>query len=138
MGGNITIANNISIHDHPLAIIALTDTNNNGGNIIIDPAVTDINSTLIAEHGITSPAGSTSQLYIHGSIISSNPPQEVTPTSCPYFALGCTISDYDLPDSRKDYVPPVNSSLSGSLYSNPLVVEYDTRLIGDPPPAMSK
>lgn len=35
IGGDITINGNISPHDHPLAIIALTDTNNNGGNIVI-------------------------------------------------------------------------------------------------------
>ena len=134
IGGDITISSNISIHDHPLAIIALIDTNNIGGNIIIDWAVTDIHSTLIAEHSITSPV-STSQLYIHGSMISSNPPQEAIPTSCPYFDSGCTPADYDLPGARSEYTI---SSLSWSSNHNPLVIEYDTRLIGDPPPAMSK
>lgn len=36
IGGNITIDDNISLHDRPLALIALTDTNNQGGNIIIN------------------------------------------------------------------------------------------------------
>lgn len=135
IGWDITIDENIDNRTHPLAIIALSDNNGNGGNIKIRWSVTDINSTLIAEHAIISEV-SNSQLYIHGSVISANPPQDVPPTSCPYFAPGCTLSDYDFPDMRSGYVPPINSSKSGSLYTSPLIIKIDTRNISDPPPAM--
>jgi hypothetical protein len=35
IGGDITISDDISIQDHPLAIIALSGEGNTGGNIII-------------------------------------------------------------------------------------------------------
>jgi hypothetical protein len=138
IGGDITINTNISIQDRPLAIIALANTQNQGGNIRIKWNVSDIHSTLIAEHGLTSEVSNT-QLYIHGSIISANPPREVAPTDCPYFtSSSCTRSNYDLPTMRAGYVSPTNSSLSGSLYVNPLIIVSDTRLMTDPPPTLTK
>ncbi len=135
IGWDITIDENISNRTHPLAIIALSDNNGNGGNILIKWSVTDINSTLVAEHGITSIV-SNYQLYIHGSVVSANPPQEVAATSCPYFAPGCVVSSYDLPSMRSSYVPPINASLSGAIYASPLIIRIDPRNLSDPPPAM--
>lgn len=141
IGRDITISENISLRDHPLALIALTDTNNQGGNIFISWAVTDIHSTLIAEHGLTSEI-SNKQLYIHGSVVSANPPRETKPTTCPYYHLvACTASDYDLPDQRSGFTassPATDQSLSGSLYVNPLIIVADTRLISDPPPTLNR
>ncbi len=138
IGGDIMIDTNISLHSHPIAIIALTNNSNQGGSIRIKWNITDIHSSLIAEHGITSEV-SNSQLYIHGSIISANPPQEVAPTSCPYYVpAGCIRSDYDLPNMRAAYTSPTNASTWWAAYINPLIVEADTRLLSDPPPAISK
>jgi hypothetical protein len=138
IGGDITIDTNIALRDHPLAIIALTNSTNQWGNIRIKWNITDIHSTLIAEHGLTSEV-SVSQLYIHGSIISANPPREVAPSVCPYFDSSCTSRlYYDLPGNRAGYVSPTNQSLSGSTYINPLIIEMDTRLTWDAPPIMNK
>ncbi len=138
IGWDVTIDTNIARRAHPVAVIALTNSSNQGGNIRIKWAVTDIHSSLITEHGITSEV-SNSQLYIHGSLISANPPQEVAPSTCPYFAsASCVRSDYDLPGSRAGYVSPSSMSAGGASYINPLIIETDTRLNGDPPPAISK
>ena len=75
IGHNITITSNITKdQDHPLAIMALTDANGNGGNIFIDPGVRDIAASLFAEHSIQSsnPASSENQLSIYGSVVSRN------------------------------------------------------------------
>jgi hypothetical protein len=144
LGGNITIDTNISLRDYPIALIALTSSAGNGWNIKIKGGVTDIHSSLIAEHGIISER-SDSQLYIHGSLMSANPPREIAPTGCPYFApSGCIRSDYDLPGSRDSYaaLSPTDKiakqSANGSIYPSPLVIEWDPRIISDPAPAMSK
>jgi hypothetical protein len=70
IGTDIHITENIAYGDTPLALIALTDASGNGGNIIIDPGVTDIGASLIAEHSIST--SGTNQLHILGSVISSN------------------------------------------------------------------
>jgi hypothetical protein len=142
IGGDIRIGANINPRDYPIALIALTDSSSRWGNIIIDGTVTDIHSSLIAEHAIRSGV-SDSQLYIHGSLVSANPPREIPPTGCPYFApSGCVRSDYDLPGSRDAYAALTDktskSSIGGSTYLSPLVIEWDPRIIRDPAPAMSK
>ncbi len=97
---------------------------------------------MIAEHGITSEV-SDSQLYIHGSVVSANPPKQNPPTTCPYFtSSGCVQSDYDLPGARVGFSaladPTPKQSLGGSTYTTPLIIEADPRLVRDPGPAMSK
>jgi hypothetical protein len=134
IGGDITISDAISIKDHPLALIALSGENNTGGNIIIAGWVTDIHATLIAEHAIKSET-TTNQLYIHGSLISANPPRDIAPSFCPFFVSGtCDPSDYDLPGKRWSTTP----SIGWASYSTSLVIESDPRLLSDPPPAMNK
>ncbi|MBX9809184.1 hypothetical protein K2X92_02220 [Candidatus Gracilibacteria bacterium] len=133
IGGDLTIDTNIGIEDYPLALVALSDMNNQGGNIHIKGTVTDIHSALIAEHAVVSDV-SNSQLYIHGSVISANTPKELAPSTCPFFApSGCNTSDYDLPNMRAGYIAPTNSSMSGASYLHPLIIESDPRLISDPP-----
>lgn len=70
IGGDIHITENIAKRPHPLALIALADEAGNGGDIIIDPSVTNIDTSLFAEHGITSSGAS--QLALYGSVISAN------------------------------------------------------------------
>ncbi len=144
LGGDITIDTNISLRSSPLAIIALTDASGKGWTIKIAGPTRDIHASLIAEHAIVSTV-SDSQLYIHGSLVSANPPREIAPTGCPYFAqTGCVRSYYDLPGSRDAYsaLTPADrmakQSTGGSIYPSPLVIEWDPRLIHDPAPAMSK
>jgi hypothetical protein len=134
IGGDITISDDISIQDHPLAIIALSGEGNTGGNIIIKDWVKDIHATLIAEHAIIS-TPTTNQLYIHGSLISANPPRDLAPSFCPFFVSGtCDPSDYDLPGKR--WI--TTKSVGWTSYNTPLVIESDPRLLSDPPPAMKK
>jgi hypothetical protein len=142
LGGDIYIDVDIALRDHPIALIALTDSAGNGWDIKIEWDVGDIHSSLIAEHAIIS-GRSDLQLYIHGSLVSANPPHEIAPTGCPYFApAGCTRSDYDLPGSRDTYAALLDKTLSqsasGSIYPSPLVIEWDPRIIRDPAPMMSK
>jgi hypothetical protein len=135
IGGDITIGENIIYRDHPLAIIALSDENNIWGNIIIKDWVSDIHGTLIAEHAIISIPTTTNQLYIHGSLISANPPRDLAPSFCPFFISGlCDPSDYDLPKQRW-YTTP---SIGWASYNTPLVIESDTRILSDPPPVVKK
>lgn len=54
IGQNIVISEDIVKRDHPLAIIALTDSAGNGGDITIDPSVQNISASLFAEHGVSS------------------------------------------------------------------------------------
>lgn len=70
IGGDIYITKNIAKRPHPLALIALADEAGNGGDIIIDPSVTNLSISLFAEHGVTSSGAS--QLAILGSLISAN------------------------------------------------------------------
>lgn len=140
--GDITISTGVIDRNHPLSIIALTDSGGVGGNIIIDGAVRDIHSSLIAEHAITSGI-SDNQLYIHGLVSSANSPQEIAPTTCPYFVTSCANpSDYDLPYSRSGMLlqSPVTPylSLSGSMFTPPVVIEVDTRITRDPPKVILK
>lgn len=75
VGENITIKENIfKDPDHPLSIMALTDSDGNGGNIFIDPSVKDIAASLFAERAIQSsnPSSSDNQLSILGSVVSRN------------------------------------------------------------------
>jgi len=141
VGGDITITNDINPRNTPLTIVALTDENGNGGNIIINGNVKDIHSSLISERSITS-ITSDNQLYIRGLVSSANAPQEVAPTNCPYYLANCTPSDFDLPGSRSSFLSLANTtghtSLSGAIYTAPIVIETDPRLMRNPPKIILK
>jgi hypothetical protein len=133
IGWDIIIENNIDLWTHPIALIALSNMSNQWGNIRIKWTVTDIHSTLVSERALLSDT-SNSQLYIHGTVVSANPPREIAPSSCPYFApVGCVKSDYDLPNMRSTFVSPTNSSIGWSTYTAPIVIESDSRLINNSP-----
>lgn len=111
-----------------LGIIALTDKNNRGGNIYIDPSVTNVVGTLVAQKAVMSYDGTRelggdtnittlkNQLYIHGSIISRNTiggSRKSTP-ECPKFHTGaCTeiiAQKYDLNFLRRYYLTTVGAA----------------------------
>lgn len=141
VGGDITITNDINSRNNPLTLVALADENGNGGNIIIHGDVKDIHSSLISERSITS-SWSDNQLYIRGLVSSANAPQEVAPTTCPYYLANCTPSDFDLPGFRSSFLSLGNTtghtSLSGAIYTAPLVIETDPRLMRNPPKIILK
>ncbi len=142
-GANAIIDSNIPLQTGALALIVLTDPRSgSGGQITIASGVTDIHASLIAEHAVTS-SGSY-QLYIHGSLISSNTLGWASkmPRQCPYFDnLSCTSTEaqkYDLEFLRPDYpnvAPHTAFSLLAVQYAeSPVVLDYDSRLMSDPPP----
>ena len=137
LGGDITIMSDIIERESIVAIIALTDSGGNGGNIIIDPSVSDIHAILLAEK-IVSSAGS-NQLYIHGSVISHNTTSD---SVCPYYVSPCVNPElYNLENLRKDFsITPgtLSSSLEGKYPTIPLVIEYDGRVMTDPPPILDR
>lgn len=63
IGADVTITEDISKQDVPVAIIALADKNGNGGNIRIDPSVTQINAGLFAEHSMLTSGNSQLVIY---------------------------------------------------------------------------
>jgi len=126
-----------------MALIALT-RDGQGGNIIIDGDVTDIEASLIAEKGIVGSGAKDKQLYIHGSLISANtynPMDEegnIT-QSCPYFTTQ-ECDQYNIMQLRSDYVDARNFGAQSSAARNsrftPVVVEQDFRVQRDPPPGL--
>jgi hypothetical protein len=108
IGQNIVISEDIVKRDHPLAIIALTDSAGNGGDITINPSVRNISASLFAEHGVSS--NGANQLAILGSLISANTTggASASPEVCPYFidTTSCTpafAERYDLEKLRPDF-----------------------------------
>lgn len=134
---DITITSNIMKRDYPLAIIALTDSSGSGGNIFIDASVTDIHATIIAEKAIRSSWAN--QLYIHGSALSHNTTSD---SACPYYISPCVNPEYyNLENIRQDFLTTpwvLSSSLAGKYTTIPLVIEYDGRVLTDPPPILDK
>ena len=118
IGQNVNITEDIAKRDHPLAIIALTDSAGNGGDITIDPSVRNISLSLFAEHGVSS-AGA-NQLSVFGSLISSNTTggASASPVICPYFITTCDAAlakRYDLEKLRPDFDKnDVSSKATGS------------------------
>jgi len=93
-----------------LGLVAL-QKNNQGGNIYIDPSVTDIHAIMYADRALMSYDGSseldgntqaqdlTSQLYIYGSIFSENTIGGSSSTLCPFYESSCNDAKskkYDL------------------------------------------
>ena len=142
IGGDISIGIDIPLADHPIALIALTDMDGNGGDIEIGWAVKDIHASLIAEHGVISSVSS-NQLYIHGSLVSATPARSRAPLECPYYVpTGCILGNYDLPGQRDGFATLSDKtgrySIWGSLYSTPIVIESDSRLLSDPPSVLGR
>lgn len=136
VGGNVTVATNISKRDYPIAIIALTDSNGNGGNILIYEDVTDVSASLFPEHALMSTWSN--QLYIYGSLISANTLGTALFWRCPYYVNPCIDPEkYDLATLRS-YTGTISwnpaSSLTALKYPTiSLIVDYDMRLQIDPP-----
>ncbi|MDD2892268.1 MAG: hypothetical protein PHQ95_04860 [Candidatus Gracilibacteria bacterium] len=125
VGGNLYIKNNIyynSLSSDMLGIVVVKDAQGNGGNIYIDPSVTNITGTLFAEKSIISYDGTKeldgntpvsalkNQLLIYGNVFSENTiggSRKSTP-ECPfYITSGCTVSEaqkYDLNYLRRYYL----------------------------------
>jgi hypothetical protein len=80
VGGDITITSDVLPRAYPVSLIALSDDNGSGGEIIIDASVRDIEASLYAEKVLRSSGDN--QLYIHGSVISHN---TVSTSKCPYY-----------------------------------------------------
>ena len=146
IGQNIVISEDIVKRDHPLAIIALTDSAGNGGDITINPSVRNISASLFAEHGISSSGAN--QLAILGSLISANTTggASASPEVCPYFITSCTqliAERYDLEKLRPDFDKnDASSKATGAIaLANPgvaTITEYDGRILADPPPGLEK
>lgn len=141
VGWDATITSDITNRMRPLSIIALTGPDGNGWNIFIDGTVKDIHSSLISERSIRSWVDD-NQLYIRWLISSANTPQEIPTGTCPYYISTCTPSDFDLPLSRYGFLSLSNTtghtSLSGAIYTAPLIIETDPRLMRDPPKIILK
>ncbi len=145
IGRNVTISENIGHKDHPLAIIALADNAGNGGDILINSTVTDIDASLIAEHSVHSSGDH--QLYIHGSVISENTLGDTAARICPYYvSVSCTeieAAKYDFENLRAGFDGTDNTkkaiSATAANYPNtPLIIEYDMRVQSDPPPIVAQ
>ena len=135
--GDITLMSSLSGAASPIALIALSDISGSGGYIHIDASVTDIEATLFAEKSIFSTGAH--QLYIRGSVISHN---SVSNTTCPYYVSPCVAAPkYNLQNLRRDFLdtPGTLSTLLWGKYSAiPLIIEYDGRVLSDPPPGLEK
>jgi hypothetical protein len=137
IGWDIMITSDIVNREYPIAIIALMDADGHGGDITISPSVRDISATLFAEKSVKS-SGS-DQLYVRGSVISHN---TVSDSSCPYYVSPCVNPKYyNLENIRKDFLTTpgsLSSLLVGRESTIPLVIEYDGRVLTDPPPILEK
>ena len=108
----------------------------------------NISASLFAEHGVSS-SGS-NQLAILGSLISSNTTggASASPEVCPYF-IDIALCDqamaekYDLEKLRPTFDKnDLSSKATGPTASaNPgvaTIIEYDGRILSDPPPGLGK
>lgn len=140
--GDITITSNIAMQNSALAIIALADTQGNGGNIIIDPSVTDIHATMIAEHSLLT--NGDRQLYIHGSLITANTYGGTAAHICPYYiTVACTPPEakkYDMEKMRlfdgSDSTKKALAPTAGQYPTIAIVIEYDIWVEQNPPPIL--
>lgn len=138
IGHDIRITENIISPEHaPIALIALSN-GEMGGNIIIEDSVTDIEATLIAERGVIGSKDSPHrQLYIHGSVLSMN---VLGAGECPYFISDTAECEkYNLSLLRHEYIDPAYGALNPRAQEfrhTPVIIEYDSRIISDPPPGL--
>ncbi|PIQ11310.1 hypothetical protein COW06_03975 [Candidatus Gracilibacteria bacterium CG12_big_fil_rev_8_21_14_0_65_38_15] len=133
IGGNLYIKSNLyySNSNGMLGIIVLKDKQGNGGNVYIDPSVTNIVGSIFAEKSVISYDGTNeldgttpvntlkNQLHIYGNVFSENTiggSRKTTP-ECPYYvpAASCTTKEqaqkYDLNYLRRYYL--IDASLIG-------------------------
>jgi hypothetical protein len=105
--------------------------------------VTDIHATLISEKSIQSTGNR--QLYIGGSVISSNTIGGSVTNICPFYLSSCTAVESranDLDYIRDGYflTPlPANAAINTTAVKYPkipLIIEYDMRVMQDPPPGL--
>lgn len=148
---------------HPRSLIVLKDKNGNGGNVIISEKVKRIYALIYAEWVVYSwikNAGVITsyidggawnipqqQLYIHWAIISKNTIGGAmqNPPTCPVVLTECTditAQKYDL-NYFRTYNPsdPTQKSIPYDdvrLNNASVIIEYDTRLIDNPPPGLEK
>lgn len=147
IGGDITIDEDIkNTTGSPLAIIARSDDLGHGGMITIGPNVKKIEAGIFAEKSIRSSGDN--QLHIVGTLISANTMGDTTAGICPYHETMCNqaiAKEYDLEYLREGYLShapwdrsthrdPNNISTKHEEY--PLIIEYDMRLVTDPPPGI--
>jgi hypothetical protein len=143
--GDISIASNITKKPETTALIALADSLGNGWSIIIAPSVTDVNTSLIAEHGVTS--SGENQLYIYGSLIASNTFGDAAARICPYHVVTtCTLLEarkWDFAEMRSGFEALSDKIGHRSLSSRaleypdtPMIIEYDARVSSSPPPGL--
>jgi hypothetical protein len=112
-----------------------------GGNIIIDPGVREIYSSLYAEKSIHSDGDN--QLYIYGSVFSRNTFSDL---KCPYYVTWVCVPElYNLENIRKDYLDLADTTGHRSMAPRaqdypaiPLIIEYDGRLMQQPPSILGK
>ncbi len=126
-----TIGNASAVH--PRALIALKSDTGVGWHVYIDGSVQNIYSSLIAEDGISWIGSTTSkQLYIHGSVIGKNLLCSSTSASCPNDISqlrNFTGLSSDLANPLWESNPPIPDYTSASV-----IIEYDPRMLLDPPP----
>lgn len=145
LGWDITIAKNIPKRDSPLVIIALSDEWWDGGIVTIAEDVTDINASIITDRHVTSSGDH--QLYILGSIISSNTLWDTAAHICPYYGTSaCGTAEamtYDLENIRKWYTELADKTGKSALNhraleypSTSLIMESDPRITRNPPPGL--
>ena len=139
--GDITLNTDIASGDDSTVLIALMDENGSGGEIIIWPLVRELSTSLFAEKSIHSSGDN--QLYIYGNIFSHN---TLSNLKCPYYVTWvCDPLLYNLENLRGEYldlpskVGHTSPATRASDYPNiPLVIEYDGRLMQNPPSILEK
>ncbi len=145
IGGDVIISENILTRDWPVAVIALSDALGNGGIITISPSVTDITAALITDRHILSSGDN--QLYIRGSLISSNTLGDTLAEICPYYiSVPCDTTEaarYDLEKMREAFTELADTTGKTSLApraadypDTALIIEQDIRLMTSPPPGL--
>ena len=150
----------------PIALIALKGASGKWGNIIVSDDVKRIYAYLYAEGTLFSgikPAATINsytqvgyfnipqnQLYIRGFVVSKNTigwSQQKPTAICPALVTGCNqanVYDYDW-DNFRTYDPlqiatqgslPVERSGVERLKNAAMIIEYDSRILTDPPPGL--
>lgn len=168
IGKDLYITNNIITSNitNNLWIIVLKDKNGNGGNVYIDPDVTQIHATIFSDKSLmsytdilwelwwwTSQYTLRNQLYIKWSVFSENTigGSKATPPICPYYVdtFLCTWEEaqkYDINYLRRYYLDdsgnPVNWWIQVFTTSPknqyPVIFEYNPSIQSFPPPLFSK
>lgn len=139
IGQDVLITENIITNStKPLAIIALTE-NGRGGNIVISGSVTDIHASLIADRGVIGTGATDRQLYIFGSLLTTN---VFADGECPFFAQDPDkCNEYNVSKLRPDFDNSVEETRSISPVAadspyTPVIIQSNPNLPLDPPPGL--